>query len=130
MVSRHNAEGKEQDLGPQQKFNEGDELVLKGKPHVLAMHVAGASHSHAPTLLKPMEVEGMRSSLAGEREALVLAAQELHDRLLPCVRRKQLEWCTVNVFKDNPPPTPHRLRKRPRLPFELPWLVTADVRAQ
>ena len=92
VVSRHNAEGKEQDLGPQQKFNEGDELVLKGKPHVLAMHVAGASHSHAPTLLKPMEVEGMRSSLAGEREALVLAAQELHDRLLPCVRRKQLEW--------------------------------------
>ena len=32
VVSRHNAEGKEQDLGPQQKFNEGDELVLKGKP--------------------------------------------------------------------------------------------------
>jgi len=89
-LTRLNAHGKKVDAAGATKVEAGDTLLLRGTPHVLATfagRVGGIS-----TLLKPKEADAMRKSLADERQALMLAAEELAHRLVRAYRRQQHRW--------------------------------------
>jgi hypothetical protein len=84
-------DGKRKPLeNPQQKLDGGDVLVLKGTPHAIA--TVATVQAGRVVILKPKESAAMRAHLKDEKESLMLAAQELHDRLLPGIRRMQ--WGT------------------------------------
>lgn len=90
VTARLNAQKKKLDKSPQLKLDANDVLVLKGVPHALA--TCCSVQGGQAVLLKPKESVAMRVHLKDERESLASAAQELHDRLLPHVRRQQLKW--------------------------------------
>lgn len=89
-LTRLSAQGKKLDASGAVKVDTGDTLLLRGTPHVLAT-VAGRHGGHL-TLLKPKEAEAMRKSLHDERQALMIAAEELAHRLARAYRRQQHTW--------------------------------------
>ena len=94
VIRRLSAEQKVLEHSPQAKLSAGDSLVLRGTPHAVA--TVAALQGGRAVLLKPKESMAMRVLLKDERESLALAAQELHDRLLPRLRRAQIRWHREN----------------------------------
>ena len=90
IVARLDTSGKALDTGMQAKLAGDERLKLRGQPHTLA--TVTYKHAGKCLLLKPSEMDATREMLKHERESLALAAQELHDRLLPQFRRKQRGW--------------------------------------
>ena len=90
IVSRKGADKKDLDKSTKSRVNADDILRLRGTPHALA--TVASMQVRDPVLLKPKEMEGMRTHLRAQKDSLAVAAQELHDRLLPRFYIKQRDW--------------------------------------
>ena len=90
LVSRKGADKKDLDRSAKAKVNADDILRLRGTPHALA--AVANIHGRDAMLLKPKDMEGMRTHLRAQKDSLAVAAQDLHDRLLPRFYIKQQDW--------------------------------------
>ena len=82
IEERRNSNGKTLDTSPTSKLSAGETMLLCGRPHHLA--TVAVMQNKVLVLLKPKDAEAIRAELKDERASLMLAAQDLYGRLLPC----------------------------------------------
>lgn len=91
IVRRTDSDNKELDTSHQAKINAGDIIVFSGTAHDLAA-IATMGKEGVAVLMKPRQMSDTRDMLAAQKQSLLIAAQELHDRLWLACQRKQPEW--------------------------------------